>query len=252
LPAHPDFVTAFDASLKGAALPLGVTVTFPAEVEQRFAVYRNNVAVSLTEALAKRFPVIERLVGAAFFAAMARVYSETHRPTSPVLLEWGDSFAAFLGSFPPLSGYPYMPDVARIEYARGLAFHAADARPASADSFVGVDPSQLRLRLHPSVQVLRLRHPGVSIWRRNQPNAAPKTHVLAGPEAALILRDPGFNVPVHEITQANAVMIDQIRLGATLTAAAEAAQSVDPDHDAHPLILRLMQSGAIVDPKEDA
>lgn len=252
MPGHPEFVAAFDASLRGAALPHGVTATSPDEVEQRFAVYRNNVAVSLTEALARRFPVIERLVSPAFFAAMARVYSETHRPTSPVLHEWGDSFAAFLDSFPPLAGYPYMADVARIEYARGIAFHAADARPARADSFVGADPAQLRLRLHPSVQVLRLGHPGVSIWRRNQPGAAPDAHTLAGSEIALILRDPAFNVPVHAITTGDAVMIEQIRLGSPLTTAAEAAQRAEPHHDPQPLILRLMHSGAIIDPKEDA
>lgn len=252
MPGHPDFITAFAAGLKGAPLPPGVTALAPDEAAQRFAVYRNNVAVSLTEALASRFPVIRRLVGEAFFAAMARVYAETHRPKSPVLLEWGDSFPAFLAGFPPLSDYPYMADVARIEYARGLAFHAADARSASADSFVGADPSQLKLRLHPSVQVLRLDHPAVSIWARNQPGASLERMALAGPEIALVLRDPGFNVPVHVITEGDAVMIDLIRRGATLTTAAELAQWAEPGHDPQPLILRLMQSGAILDPKEDA
>jgi hypothetical protein len=224
----------------------------PTEVEQRFAVYRNNVAVSLTEALAKRFPVIQRLVGDAFFGAMARVYAETHRPKSPVLLEWGDSFAGFLAGFPPLSGYPYMADVARIEYARGQAYHAADARSARADSFVGANPSQLHLRLHPSLQVLRLDHPAVSIWQQNQPGAVQQKLTLAGSEIALVLRDPAFNVPVHAITEGDAVIIDHIRLGASLTAAAELAQWAEPGHDPQPLILRLMQSGAILDPKEDA
>lgn len=90
-----DVFTAFDAGLKGAALPPGVTSTAPDETMRRFAVYRNNVTVSLTEALAKRFPVILRLVGEAFFAAMARTYAESHRPASPVLLEWGKAFRTF-------------------------------------------------------------------------------------------------------------------------------------------------------------
>ncbi|WP_158569195.1 HvfC/BufC N-terminal domain-containing protein [Pseudotabrizicola alkalilacus] len=249
MPAHPEFTTAFDASLRGAPLPFGVTAASPAEVEQRFAVYRNNVAVSLTAALAKRFPVIQRLVGEAFFAAMGRVYSEAHRPKSPALLEWGDSFPEFLDGFPPLSGYRYMADVARIEYARGVAFHAADARSASAESFISASPSQLRL--HPSVQVLRLDHPAVSIWRQNQPGATPEKLVLAGAEIALILRGPGFNVPVHAITEGDAVLIDHIRRDASLTVAAELAQWAEPCHDPQPLILRLFQAGAILDPQED-
>lgn len=249
MPAHPDFVAAFDAGLKGAALPPGLTATD--EVERRFAVYRNNVAHSLTEALAKRFPVIRRLVGEAFFTAMGRLYAESHRPKSPVLLAWGDSFPAFLAGFPPLAGYPYMADVARIEYARGVAFHAADARAAPPERFVGADPSTLRLRLHPSVQVLRLDHPAVSIWQHNQPGASPEGLTLGGAEIALVLRDTAFNVPVHAIREGDAVMIDQMRLGAPLTTAAEMAQWADPDHDSQPLILRLMQAGAILDPQED-
>ena len=249
--AHHDFTAAFDAGLKGAARPPGVTATAPEETERRFAVYRNNVAVSLSEALAKRFPVIRRLVGDEFFAAMARVYAEAHRPASPVLLEWGDTFPAFLASFPPLADYPYMADVARIEVARGHAFHAADAVSAGPDSFLGANPSNLHLVLHPSVQVLRLRHPGVSIWTLNQPSEVPQSVTLAGEEIALILRDRAFNVPVAAISDGDAVMIDHIRLGASLTTAAELALWSDPDHDPHPLILRLMQTGAILDPKEN-
>lgn len=251
MPGHLDLVATFDAGLKGEGLPSGLTAISPDEVERRFAVYRNNVAVSLTEALAKRFPVIQRLVGEAFFAAMARVFAETHRPKSPVLLAWGDSFSAFLKTFPPLVGYPYMADVARVEYARGLAFHAADIDCANPESLVGFDPSQLKLRLHPSVQVLRLDHPAVTIWHRNQPGVTLGKLTLASSEIALVLRDRGFNVPVYDITEGDAVMIEHIQLGASLTAAAELAQWAEPDHDPQPLILRLMQSGAIVDPKED-
>jgi len=251
LSAHPDFTAAFDAALRGAALPEGATAVQPEELGQRFAVYRNNVAVSLTAALANRFPVIRRLVGEAFFAAMARVYAEAHRPQSPVLLAWGDSFAAFLASFPPLADYPYMADVARVEYARGVAFHAADARSASPDSFRDADPSRLTLRLHPSVQVLSCDHPAVSIWRRNQPGAAADDQPFAGAETALILRDRNFDVPVIAIGEGDAEMLEHLRRGATLATAAELAQWAVPEHDAQPLIRHLMQTGAILDPKED-
>ena len=39
----------------------------------RFNVHRNNVAVSLVDALCERHPVCVQLVGAEFFRAMARV-----------------------------------------------------------------------------------------------------------------------------------------------------------------------------------
>lgn len=249
MPAYPDLIHAFDAGLRGAGLPPGLTARNAAEAERRFAVYRNNVAVSLAEALASRFPVIQRLVGAEFFAAMARIYAESHRPETPVLLEWGGSFPGFLAGFEPLADYPYMSDVARLEYARGLAFHAADAPPANPARLAGADPSGLVLRLHPSVQVLRLTHPAVSIWRQNQPGTTPQGLTLAAPEIALVLRDPSFNVPVSTVTPAEAAMIDHIRQGATLTTAAEMALWADPTFDPQPLILRLVQSGAFLAPE---
>ena len=65
-------------------------------VSKRFDVYRNNCVVSLCEALAAGFPVVETLVGEEFFKAMARVYVGEHPPCSPVLMEYGETFARFL------------------------------------------------------------------------------------------------------------------------------------------------------------
>ena len=67
---------AFAAALLDPALPVpaGVTSARGKADAKRFAVYRNNVAVGLTRALASRFPVVERLVGEEFFAGMARAY----------------------------------------------------------------------------------------------------------------------------------------------------------------------------------
>ena len=246
MPGHPEFTASFDAGLKGAALPFGTTAIAPDEVEQRFAVYRNNVAVSLTEALSKRFPVIQRLVGDAFFAAMARVYAEDHRPRSPVLLEWGDNFPDFLAAFPPLAAYPYMADVARIEFARGVAYHAADEAPAPADQLMGRDPSTLHLRLHGSVQVLRLAHPAVAIWELNQPGTMPQRTGQTGPQIALILRNRAFDVLVHAIGQGDAEMIDRIMAGNSLLGAAEAAAEIEPGHDPQSLLVGLIQAGVVL------
>jgi hypothetical protein len=252
LTAHPDLVTAFAAGLADGALPPGLTARAPDEAARRFAVYRNNVAVSLTAALAQRFPVIERLVGADFFRAMGRIYIDAHRPKSPVLLEWGESFPAFLAGFPPLAAYPYMADVARVELARGRAYHAADAAPIAADRLVAAaaDPAGARLGLHPSVQVLTLGQPGASIWAANQPGAAAPRVAAAGAEIALVLRDARFDVPVAVIGPGDAALIGALQDGLTLMAAATRAAAAAPGHDPQPILVRLMQAGVITEPKD--
>lgn len=229
---------AFHAALRGGTLPPGVTAPDPAEAARRFAVYRNNVAVSLGQALARRFPVIERLLGPAFFAALARAYRRADPPRGPVLAEWGEGFADFLDGFPPVADWPYLGCVARIEAARTRAFHAADAAPMDPARLAGADPGRLRLDLHPSVQVLRLRHPAVAIWAANQPGAAPLS-IPPGPQIALILRDPAFAVPVEAIAAPDAALIEALQAGLPLARAAR------PGHDPAPRLVALMRQGAI-------
>ncbi|WP_169306191.1 DNA-binding domain-containing protein [Paracoccus hibiscisoli] len=230
--------SAFHAALRGAPLPPGLIADQP-DAARRMAVYRNNVAVSLGQALAARFPVIARLVGPAFFAALARAYLAQDPPRNPVLAEWGAGFAAFLAGFPPLSDWPYMADVARIEHARGRAFHAPDAAPLPPAMLAGADPDRLRLILHPSVTVLRLDHPAVAIWAVNQPGAAPAP-LPQGPQIALILRDLAFNVPVEALPPADAALIEALQQGAPL------ARAVPPGHDPTPRLVALMRQGAVI------
>lgn len=249
MPAHPEFVARFEAALRGGPLPPGLRARDPAEVERRFAVYRNNVAASLSQALATRFPVIRRLVGDEFFAALAGLYARAEPPQSPVLAEWGAGFAGFLDRFPPLAAWPYMGDVARIEHARGRAFHAADAPPVDPAVLAGADPARLRLGLHPSVILLALAHPAVSIWRRNQPGAG-DIPPAAGPETALILRDRAFDVPVQALGPGDAALMAGLLAGRTLACAAQAAQAAEPAHDPQPLLVGLMRAGAITQTTE--
>lgn len=250
MPAHHDLLSGFVAGLGTGIPPPGLTAHAENELDRRFAVYRNNVAVGLGNALSKRFAVIERLVGQDFFRALARVYLDTDRPTSAVLITWGDSFPAFLAGFAPLAAYPYMADVARIEVARGRAYHAADADPLPQDHLLAAaqDPGSLRLQLHPSVQVLHLTYSAVSIWSANQPGAQPLTRAPSGPETALILRDRACGVPVTAIGPGDAALISALQAGDTLLAAAEAALHADPGHDPQPILVRLMQAGALVSP----
>lgn len=248
LSGHPDFIEEFDAALRGGPLPAGLTARDGKEVKRRFDVYRNNVAVSLTGALALRFPVIQRLVGEAFFGPLARLYSATERPMSPVLAEWGDGFPAFLAGFPPLAGLPYLADVARIELARGRAFHAADAAPLDPACLAAADPIRVRLILHPSVSLLSLSYPAVAIWARNQPGGA-AFPLANGPETALILRDAAFQVPVRSVTAGDAALLRSVMDGATLSEAAIAAQQVEANHDPTPMLVSLMQAGVIADVK---
>lgn len=225
-----------------------MTARDPGEAERRFAVYRNNVAHGLIEALRSRFPVVERLVGRDFFRAMARVFAEAHPPASPVLLAWGEDMPQFLEGFPPLARLPYIADVARLELARGRAFHAADAEPLRPEDLARAaqDPSASRLRMHASVQLIASRFPVVSIWRTNQLGATPIPLKADQAETVLVLRDRAFEVRVQAVGAGDATFIRGLQDGATLLACAAAAARVEPGHDPGPLLALLARAGAFI------
>lgn len=223
----------FRAALAGGGLPDFITARDPDEAATRFAVYRNNVAHSLREALSRRFPVIQRLVGSRFFGAMAAEFIRAYPPHSPVLQEWGGAFAGFLDGFPPVAALPYLGDVARIEWARGRAYHAADAEALKHDRLTENEP----LRLHPSLGLLRLTHPAVSIWQANQAGRDGRTDAK-GAEIALIWRRPDFEVAVRAISTIDAGFIAALMSGQPMAAASVLTDPV-------PMLTLLLRDGLI-------
>ncbi|MBN2701423.1 MAG: DNA-binding domain-containing protein [Methylohalobius sp. ZOD2] len=149
--------------------PEGLIAWNGSDVENRFAVYRNNVVSSLIEALADTFPVTSELVGETFFRAMARLFVFEYPPRSPVLAEYGHRFPDFIQHFPPARNVPYLADVARLEWLYLTAYHAADAEPLQESVFRRAlarteDLPAARLRLHPSAGILRSSHAAYSLW----------------------------------------------------------------------------------------
>ena len=202
-PSQEDFAKALlDA---GHALPPGLRTWDGSDPAQRFAVYRNNVMTSLTQALASGFAVTRELVGARFFDAMAREYVMSEPPTSPVLVEYGNGFADFISQFPPAAGLPYLPDVARLERMRVQSHHAPDASLLSPQVLQEMmsDPealANLRVRLHPACHILRSRFAVFSIWAaHHQYDESDRGAALARvatdqAEDALVRR------PLHEVS----------------------------------------------------
>src|SRR5260370_34614819 len=94
----PSYAAAFAAPLVDPELETPAIVAGPAGkgAVRRFNVYRNNVTVSLIDALAAVYPAVQRITGVDFFRAMARLHIRATPPTSPLLFEYGRDFPAFI------------------------------------------------------------------------------------------------------------------------------------------------------------
>ena len=80
---------------------------------KRYNVYRNNVTVSLINALAAAFLATLRITGDDFFRAMARFYVRAAPPTSPLLFDYGRDFPDFIEQYEYAQSVPWLADVAR-------------------------------------------------------------------------------------------------------------------------------------------
>lgn len=201
--------------------------------ERRFDVYRNNVVVSLVNALAATFPVVQALVGEPFFRGMARIYVAESPPRSCVVAEHGGGFPAFITGFAPAAGLPYLADVANAEWLQLRAYHAADAVSVAREAYQALlaDPerlSRLRVTLHPACRWLSSRFAVASLWHAHQtPNPDLSMLDLDQSQDLLIVR-PVFDVHVIALPPGGAAWLDALSRGDTLAEAF--ADRVDAAH----------------------
>ncbi len=129
------------------------------EQETRLNVYRNNVSISLIDALCDIFPVTESIVGDEFFRAMARIYVLDNPPHSPVIGEYGQGFSGFIRNFSPTESLPYLADLAALEHAmltltQCEEYETLDQNTISTTFSLAANPSILSLRIPPTSQLL--------------------------------------------------------------------------------------------------
>lgn len=208
------------------AVPAGLVDPQGRPAGRRFSVYRNNVTVSLTEALRQAFPVVRALVGDDFFTAMAREHLRAHPPTSPMMMFYGGDMPEFLASFPPVRHLGYLPDVARLELAMRCSYHAADAAPLPPEA-LQIAPDVLMgvtLQFAPAVQLLRSDWPIHSIWMANARQGTPPKATVA--EDVLIVRRD-FDPDPMLLPKGAAGFVAALMAGQTFGAAFEVAGSLD-------------------------
>jgi hypothetical protein len=214
---------------------------------RRFNVYRNNITVSLVEALTQGFPATVKLLGAAYFTAIARVFVQDNPPQSRLMMQYGAGFPAFLETVPALAPFGYVGDVARLELALRRSYHAADATPLDPAILAAIAPDDLpatRFSLAPALILIRSRWPLHAIWAFNMIPGSPAPQPQAQPQDVLITR-PGFDPEPHALPTGGADFIAALMQGATLGAAHDAGASAHDTFDPAPILGLLIAGHAI-------
>jgi hypothetical protein len=250
MPPEPDlsFAATFAQALLNPTLTAPALVTGPngKAAGKRYAVYRNNVTVSLIDALAAIYPAVQRITGPDFFRAMARCHVRSNPPASPLLFDYGHDFPDFIARYEHAQTMPWLADVARIERAWLDAYHARDAAPLSPARLAAIDPERLAdviFMPHPAMRIARSPFSAVTIFAANRDTAAVARIDASTPEDALVTR-PELDVTVRRLPPGGAVFAACLMSGQSLGEAAASALDAAPEFDIASNIAGLIEAGA--------
>ena len=189
-------------------------------------VYRNNAWQFFLTALERTYPVTQRRVGTDFFRQLARDYRAQH-PSQHGDLHWiGKAFPGWLADRMAGTGYEWLADLARLEWACETSVAAAQRDPVGPESLGCFDPDvlpHLALAWQPSLQLVASPFPIWSVWQANQhENAAVPVDLAAGAEhcAVACIAD---RVAVYRLEAADHRLLQHLCAGMSLGDASEAA-----------------------------
>jgi hypothetical protein len=237
----------FQGALLDASIALPAGFDTDPQTAARFAVHRHTCRSALIGALRSAYPAIIVAVGEDFFDALAAAFILQSPPQSPVLQEYSPKFAEFLDCFAMLAEWPWLGDVARIDWSRRVAYHALDATP-----FTGADLQALpvetllaaTLQLHPSLRVLNSSFPAWSLWNRRQGTEASAD--LAWHAQSTQVWRIDHAVCQRQISIGEAMLRHALGDGCTLSDALCRAHTKDANFDATSAFGALVSDGLIV------
>jgi Putative DNA-binding domain len=245
---QPSYAAVFAAALldPDGATPAAVAGPNGKSARKRYSVHRNNVTVSLVNALAAVFPATMRITGVDFFRAMARFHVRATPPTSPLLFEYGRDFPDFIDRYEYARSMPWLADVARIERAWLDAYHAADVEPLAPQLLASIPPERLAeavLTPHPATRIVCSRFPALTIFAANRSDGPVGRIAATEPEDALTTRS-GLEVIVRRLPPGGAIFLQSLIAGKPLGAAAAAALADTPVFDLSANIAAMLEAGA--------
>lgn len=215
--------------------------TIPAAA--RLRVHRHHVRHSLATALASTFPTVQAIVGEQFFQAMAEASVLGDLPSQPVLAEYGAGFPAFIEGYGPAASLPYLADMARLDWALNLAFHATVSGTLAAGDLADMPPERLldlRLVLAPGATLIRSPYPIDRIWHASRPGGPAEPVGLDAGAAAVIVLPRTDDAAFVRLSPAEAELVMTLCDGRTLEEGAQAAFRVDAAFDLTTTFARLL------------
>ncbi len=219
------------------------------EAPKRFSVYRNNVVVSLMEAMKAAYPSIATIMGEENFGKVSRNFIANHPPSSPMMQHYGREFPEFLKNFKPLQKSPFLKDVAQAEMVWLQSYHAVDETCLSPEDLSNVDPSEtlnLTFEVHAAGHMVRSAFPVFDLF--NARNLWPCPSIDLEQSQAILISRPEYECIATPLENAQAGFFQCLFDGQTLAEAIGAAMELDEAFEPAQSISIMLQTGIFKKP----
>lgn len=216
---------------------------------ERFHCYCTSLLGHLSDALKAVYPVCCQLVGTEYFEALSTRYVKTHPSTSVNVHEYGAAFGEFLANFRPLQNYPYLPDVARLEWAWHRVFYAANEEPLDIATLTHLQPADqtcLKFKLPAAAHLLSSDYPIHRIWQVNQPDYSGESTVDLGEGGVrLLVWRQGYAMRIDPLSEAEWVWLSETAAGAFFSPLCEQLAARHPDWNIPDLASQCVAKGYV-------
>jgi uncharacterized protein len=216
---------------------------------RRFGLYRGNLTATWDKTLANAYPVIRQLVGEEFFGGLSQAHGHAHPSGNADLNRFGAGFADFLAGFPHAAGLPYLPDMARLEWALHRAHYGPAAEAVTAPQLAAVPPARLEaltMTLHPACSLHASPWAVIPLWLAHQPGGGHDfPEAMAQASYGAVLR-PQWKTRLLPLSPATHAALAQLAAGAPFGAALDAAFERDEHFDIGAQLTQWLDNGLIV------
>jgi hypothetical protein len=214
-----------------APAPEGLVAGDAARAAARLMFHRGHVIESLAGAHRRTYLAVKAIAGEGNFRVLAAAYVRACPPLKPQLLAYGGDFPAFVAAHDAaMRDFPFLADLARLEWAMNEAYYA-DEGPALAPETLGaIAPERLaalRLALHPAARLVVSQYPIHAIWQAASAGgtAPDPAHEYGKADGlAVLVARPSGPVEAFALSSGETAFLGAVAAGAPLeNALAEAA-----------------------------
>lgn len=216
---------------------------------ENIEIYRTNIFESLSSVLGETYCHVKNFLGDDYFYHIAKEFVKKFPPQKPHLFSYGETFQDFLKEKKELEKWPYVSELAEIEWLSHISYYSANLTkltPQKLSTIAETDYPSLKFTFCPSVFLKASTHPLYQLWAytKSADESYEKKEISFKPEHILIYRRD-FKINISEITEAMFCFLSSLKQEKTLTESLEEAQNKDLKFDLQTAILFCLKNELI-------